>query len=332
MIGPEGGTVLITGGNSGLGLGCARALRSADPSSALVLASRDAERTARVARELSGESSDAPVRARALDLGSLADVRRFARELREEIAGGDWPPLRALVLNAGLQLTHRRPSVDGYELTFAVNHLGHYLLSLLLVPELRAPARIIFVSSGTHDPAERTGMPAPRYRGARALADPEDDGGDAADGAFGRRAYTTSKLCNVLCTYELSRRLEASGRSTPTAPITVNAFDPGLMPGTGLARDYAGWQQIVWNTLFPILRILPRVNSTAKSGFDLARLVVDPSLRDTTRQYFQGASAKPSSDTSYDEDLARELWDDSADLARLAPEERLPAAQPGAAG
>lgn len=326
MTTPGGGTVLITGANSGLGLECARALRRTAPEFSLVLASRDLERTTAVARDLAGGSLDAPVQARNLDLASFADIRRFAAELRDQLAmSGSWPPLRALVLNAGVQLTRRTPSADGYELTFAVNHLGHYLLTLLLLPLLEAPGRIVFVSSGTHDPKERTGMPAPDYRGASALADADDDGGEASEGAFGRRAYTTSKLCNVLCTYELSRRLEATGRSAPEAPITVNAFDPGLMPGTGLARDYAGWQQILWNTAFRLLRVLPNVNSTEQSGEALARLVTDPELRSTTRRYFQGLRAKPSSEESYDEELARSLWEDSAALVGLRPEERLPA-------
>lgn len=325
MTTPDGGTVLITGANSGLGLECARELRRIAPNLSLVLASRDLERTSAVARDLAGGSHDAAVQARTLDLASLKDIRRFTAELRDQLAGSGWPPLRALVLNAGLQLTRRTASTDGYELTFAVNHLGHYLLSLLLVPLIETPARIVFVSSGTHDPAERTGMPEPNFRGARALADPNDDGGDPTDGAFGRRAYTTSKLCNVLCAYELSRRLEATGRSTPEAPLTVNAFDPGLMPGTGLARDYAGWQQMIWNTAFRVLRVLPNVNSTAASGAALASLLVAPEHRDTTRQYFVGRTAKPSSEESYDEDKARALWEDSADLVGLAPEERLPA-------
>ena len=158
MTTPSGGTVLITGGNRGLGLSCAQALRRADPSLALVLASRNLERTTEVTHDLSSNSRDALVQARALDLGSIEDVRRFARELREQLASAAWPPLRALVLNAGIQLTGRRASVDGHELTFAVNHLGHYLLALLLLPTIWAPARIVFVSSGTHDPAERTGM------------------------------------------------------------------------------------------------------------------------------------------------------------------------------
>ncbi|MBM4266721.1 MAG: SDR family NAD(P)-dependent oxidoreductase [Deltaproteobacteria bacterium] len=323
MADAERGTVLITGGNSGLGLACADAIVRAAPSRTIVLASRDLERSRAAARALRERHPEVRIEARALDLGSLADVRAFAERFSAELRAADVPPLRALVLNAGLQFTRRTRSLDGFEATFAVNHLGHYLLAHLLLPWLAAPARIVFVSSGTHDPAQRTGMPAPRYRGARKLADPDDDGGDASEALFGRRAYTTSKLCNVLCAYELSRRLEACGRSIPEAPITVNAFDPGLMPGTGLARDYAGWQRALWRFVLPALRVLPKVNSTQASGAALARLVVDESLDGTTRQYFEGMRAIPSSELSYDLELARELWEESASLTGLAAAEQI---------
>ncbi len=78
------------------------------------------------------------------------------------------------------------------------------------------------------------------------------------DPANGRRRYTTSKLCNIYFTYELSRRLEKQGSSTPEKSITANAFNPGLMPGTGLARDYSPLQRFAWNYLLPVIRPIAR--------------------------------------------------------------------------
>ena len=314
-------TAVITGGNSGLGLECARALLQEQPAWHVIIASRGRERSEAALDTLRAGGGPGTVEARTLDLGSLADVRRFAEALLADLRTAALPPLRALVCNAGLQFTQRAVSADGYEATFAVNHLGHYLLSQLLLGALVAPARILFIGSGTHDPAERTGMPHPRYRGARALADPAEDGGDADPGRFGRRAYSTSKLCNILYTYELSRRLEASGRSTAEAPITVNAFDPGLMPGTGLGRDYPGWLQFIWNYILPVLTVLPKVNSARTSGRNLARLVSDPSLEHTTAKYFRYRSAIPSSQDSYNEAFARDLWEESAPLCGLTPQD-----------
>lgn len=316
-------TALITGGNSGLGLECARALLAQQPGWHVIIASRDGARSDAAVAALRLGRAHGTVEARRLDLASLAAVRRCATDLLADLRRAAVPPLRALVCNAGLQLTRREASADGFEATFAVNHLGHYLLTTLLLDALVPPARIVFVSSGTHDPAERTGLPHPDYRGARALARAHADGGDADPGRFGRRAYATSKLCNVLCAYELARRLDASGRSRPEAPITVNAFDPGLMPGTGLGRDYPGWMQFVWRNLMPILTVLPKVNSARTSGRNLAWLVSDPTLAHATARYFRMRQAVPSSRDSYREDWARELWEESAELVGLSAAEAM---------
>jgi NAD(P)-dependent dehydrogenase (short-subunit alcohol dehydrogenase family) len=152
-----------------------------------------------------------------LDLASLASVRAFA----QVCAGRNLPPLRGVVLNAGLQFVKGTTfTQDGFEATFGVNHLGHFLLASLLLPQISAPARIVFVSSGTHDPDQWSGMPAPQLQDAVSLAYPKEDAAvaDSIQKA-GQRRYTTSKLCNVLCTYELARRLEASGQA-----IKVNAL------------------------------------------------------------------------------------------------------------
>ena len=118
---------LVTGGNSGIGFECARALARAGWR--VVIASRDRAASEAARRTIAHESGDDAIDALALDLGSLASVRAFAGEIaRRDL------PLRALVLNAGLQVTSgRRLSADGYELTFAVNHLGHFLLANLLL-------------------------------------------------------------------------------------------------------------------------------------------------------------------------------------------------------
>jgi len=95
-------------------------------------------------------------------------------------------------------------------------------------------------------------MPAPHYTSAADLAGPDTSAEE------GRRRYTTSKLCNVLFTYELDRRVGDG--------VSVNAFDPGLMPGSGLARDYPPVQRLAWRFLFPALRVLPGVRSTGRRG------------------------------------------------------------------
>lgn len=259
-----------------------------------------------------------------LDLASLSSVRGFAEEFA---AREDLPPLRAVILNAGLQVVSGTTyTEDGFETTFGVNHLGHFLLVNLLLREMSAPARVVYVSSGTHDPKQRSGMPEPRYRSLAALVHPDEHPDPAEEGegpgTVGRRRYTTSKLFNVYATYELDRHLRAEGLSTTAAPITVNAFDPGLMPGSGLARDYGRLQRFVWKTIMPVLTLLLRnVNTTAKSGEALARLVLDPKLEGVSGRYFEGEKEIRSSELSYDRGNAAELWEMSTGLVHLRPEE-----------
>lgn len=287
-------TVIITGANTGLGFECARALLDSDPAWHVVLAVRDTRRGADAAARL-----ERPTRTvvSELDLASLRSVRDFAGRLTHL----DVPPVHALVCNAGLQMVSgARTTADGYEMTFGVNHLGHFALVSQLLDRLTAPARIVVVSSGTHDPDKFTGMPAPRYTSAEELVYPPDGG---LTGDEGRRRYTASKLCNMLFTYELDRRLGHGGDG-----VTVNAFDPGLMPGSGLARNYSPAQRLAWRLLMPALRVLPGVNSMRRSGADLARLVADPTLDGVTGAYFTGARRTRSSKDSYDEGKAADLW------------------------
>ncbi len=279
-------TVVITGGNSGLGYACARSLLlSSDASDPwlVLLACRDLRRAQAAMAQLSEESAAAGsanrVEAMRLDLASLDSVRDFADELGRRLDSGELPPLHALVCNAGLQSGATKTfTADGFESTFGVNHLGHFLLVSLLLPRLAVPARVAVVASGTHDSAQKTGMPAPAWNAPAALAKGELGAVAAHDSAAksGRRRYTTSKLANVLFSYELARRLPQG--------VTVNAFDPGLMPGTGLAREYAAplrWiSDHVLPRFIPVLRRLvsPNIHTVTESGSALARLVTSRDL------------------------------------------------------
>lgn len=294
-------TVLITGGSSGLGRRVAAEL-ARDPAWHVVITGRDEARTAATAAGIGVEPQ-------LLDLGSLEEIRSFA----ERFHNGRRPPLRALVCNAGVQHVSREVlTTDGYEETFAVNHLGHFLLLALLIDQLVAPARVVVVSSNTHDPARQTGMPSPRYTSAAELARPGNEwsAGDSPATA-GRRRYTTSKLCNVLFVHELERRIGGRG-------VTFNAFDPGLMPGTGLARDYPLPQRLAWRLLLPALTIFARnVNTTRRSGRALARLVSDPAIEGTSGRYWSGTRQIASSEDSHDRAKATDLWQGSLALVAL---------------
>jgi NAD(P)-dependent dehydrogenase (short-subunit alcohol dehydrogenase family) len=312
-------TALVTGGNSGIGLECARALARAGWH--VVIASRNRDVSQGAVRSIVAESGPDAASELGLDLGSLDAVRRFAREL-------DVRP-KALVCNAGLQVTQGLTrSAEGFETTFAVNHLGHFLLTNLLLTRLLAsgPARIVVVASGVHDPALRTGMPKADVADLDTLA---ATGGPRPGAYDGRLAYVNSKLCNLWFTYELVRRLQRAGLSNGTSQLTVNGFDPGLVPGSGLARDYAPALRFVWNRVLPgLARVLSPVvagiNPAPKAGAALARLVLDPALASTTGKYFPSHTRwreATSSDASYDVARAHDLWDASARMTKLAPGE-----------
>lgn len=300
-------TAIVTGANSGLGLECARAILASDPSWQVVLAVRDPARGADAVADLGSEIRCTVIQ---VDLASLDSVRGFADALR----AASLPPVHAVVCNAGVQIVSGAQTTrDGYELTFGVNHLGHFALVSGLLESLVRPARVVVVSSGTHDPSKFTGMPHPHFTAAAELAKPPA-GEDALSPAAGRRRYTTSKLCNVLFAYELDRRLGHGAQD-----ITVTAYDPGLMPGSGLSRDYRSLQRWVWNHVFPALTILPGVRSTRTSGRYLAALATSPRFEGLTGAYFAGRKEIRSSTDSYDTEKARDLWTTSERLLATAP-------------
>lgn len=320
-------TVIITGGNTGLGYECAKHIAIPKQGWRIVIAGRSKQKISEAVKKLDDIVPDSQVVALPLDLASLKSVRNFVGEFTAQ----GLPPLRALVCNAGIQVVSGTTfTEDGFEATFGVNHLGHFLLVNLLIKNLVTPARIVVVSSDTHDPAQKTGMPEPFYDNAASLALPErniNSPQTAEDSTIGRRRYTTSKLCNIYFTYELSRRFEKQGLSTNEKPMTVNAFNPGLMPGTGLARDYNPIQRFAWNYILPVIRPISKsfmsMNSVHDSGQALARLVLDPSLERVSGKYYSGLKEESSSKESYDTKKAFELWESSVNMVKLAPEETL---------
>ena len=318
-------TAIITGGNTGLGYFCASNLLD-DASGAtpwnVVIACRDPERAEEAVKRLREEAkaagSSAKVEAMRLDLASFKSVREFAGEVGLRLDTGELAPVHALVCNAGMQRGGTKTfTTDGFESTFGVNHLGHFLLVNLLLPRLAPPARIAVVARGAHDPAQKTGMPAPAWNDPMALAK-GDLGPLAAQDSptkLGQRSYTTSKLANIYLSHELAIRLPAG--------VTVNAFDPGMMPGTGLARDAAAPLRFVWNHVLPhvipLLRrmLFPNIHTPAESGAALAQLVLNPALEVTSGKYFEGTRQIRSSEESYDEGRGKQLWQDSLVLTGL---------------
>jgi NAD(P)-dependent dehydrogenase (short-subunit alcohol dehydrogenase family) len=311
-------TAIVTGGNSGLGYQCAKAI-AADPNWHVVIACRDREQADQAVRALISETSNPQIDAMVMNLASLTSIRQFA----VDFSGRQLPPLRAIVANAGTQAVGDPTyTEEGFETTFGVNHLGHFLLIHLLLQSLVSPARIVVVSSGTHDPNTPEGrITPPCYQAPELLAHPGLE-------LSGIQRYTTSKLCNLLFTYELARRLEAEGYSMPHHPMTVNGFDPGGVPGTRLTREYHPASRFILNSILPyflplLKRLKVNINDVGTSGQAMARLVLDPELETVSGKYFQGTVETQSSEESYDRDKSAELWNFSVAAVKLTPNETI---------
>lgn len=295
--------IVMTGATGGIGLEAATRLVGQPDVSLLIGARRPDE----LPPALNGRAQAAT-----LDLAGLAGVRAFAAE----VAAG--PPVDVLVLNAGIQNVTDAKSADGYELSFAVNHLAHYLLIRLLLPHMAPAGRIILTASGTHDPAEKTGMPPPRHICTARLAWPHQDPDlDRRRFTRGQRAYSTSKLANVMTARELARRTDED-----RPDLTVIAYDPGFTPGTGLARDYPGPAGLIFRHLLPhLVKRTDRVSTPANSGRLLAALATEPRFAGLRGRYLavrrDDVLDVPPSAVAHDAELAAKLWDNSAGLVGL---------------
>lgn len=277
----RGRICLVTGATSGIGR--ATAVELARRGATVVILARDLERGEQVRatiRQETGVSRDVLALVR-LDLASLESVRRAAAEILERV-----PAVHVLVNNAGVHARARTLSADGLELTFAVNHLGHFLLTNLLLPRLiaSAPARVVVVTSAF----ERLGR-----------LDPDDLRLDRPLDPF--RAYFRSKLANLLFTFELARRLQGTR-------VTANAVHPGLV-ATGLLREFP---RIIRSTYEWALR------SPASGAIGPVRLASAPELRDITGRYFgPDGRERAGSERARDVALAAQLWRESERLTGL---------------
>ncbi|KAI8909886.1 dehydrogenase/reductase [Powellomyces hirtus] len=287
--------IVVTGGTTGLGYECAKQLATAHPTVLVLVASR------------SNPNPPFPpnVEHIPLDLASQKDIRRCAAEIIKTL-----PRLQALVLNAGLQVASGLTfTKEGVETTFGVNHLGHALLLALLKDHLLDDARIVWTASGTHDPAQKTGVPDAVYTTAEELAHP-NVATAGTSGMAGRQRYSTSKLCNVLYAYALHRHIRQSNKGKKW---TVTVMDPGLMPGTALTRDAHPILRVLFEKVLPyavpvLQYAIPNTHTPAESGAALARLAAGEDVKDVSGVYYEGVKEIPSSVDSRDEAKQDDLW------------------------
>jgi NAD(P)-dependent dehydrogenase (short-subunit alcohol dehydrogenase family) len=291
--------IVMTGGTSGIGLTAAQQMRRV-PDVRLLVGAR-------------GKAS-AGIESLPLDMERLASVRSFAAAVEKWLGEAS---LDGLVLNAATQVgdVHERTE-DGFETTFAVNHLTHYLLLRLLIPRLASGATVVITTSNLHDPKTNSIAP-PEVADAEKLARGQIELNYKSRGMrLALRAYATSKLCNLLTARALASSAYAHQRG-----LRVIAFNPGFTPGTQLTRNRSRGLKLLFAVLVPILNPILRFNTIAGSGRLLADLalsrVAPPPGRLYASQVKRRLTWPDPSELASDDAVMAKLWRDSAALVGL---------------
>jgi NAD(P)-dependent dehydrogenase (short-subunit alcohol dehydrogenase family) len=304
-------TVVITGANVGIGFATARFL-AARPDWHVVLACRNELKANAAMDAIRQAYSNARVSFAPLDLFSLSSVRGLPAAL----AAMPIPPVGSLILNAGginMKAKTLEFTEDGFEQTFQLNFLGHFLLANLLIQHMTAPARIVFVSSDLHDPAatKMGRITPPRYGRVIDLA----RGTGTAAKLQPMARYGTAKMYAMMAAYELDRKLRQMNK-----PITVNSWSPGVIPTTQAGRDMNPiMKKIITNRWF-VNFMGSHLSTEEEAAQALGGLVIDAKYSGVSGRYFDGFKEIPSSVESRDESKARVVWEQSTRLVGLLEE------------
>jgi len=276
-----GKVCLVTGANSGIGKATALGLAKLDAT--VVMVSRDKDKGEAALLEIRTLSGNRNMDSMVADLSSQDSVRELAHDFKAR-----YKNLHVLINNAGIFLPKRVSTVDGLEATFATNHLGHFLLTNLLLDVLKAgaPSRIINITSSAHRGTE---MSFEDLQGEKKYS--------------GYHAYSQSKLANVLFTYELAKQLEGTR-------VTVNCLHPGVVR-TGFGKDQTGLMSV-------LVRIgSPFMMSPEKAAKALIYMATSHELDGVSGKHFSRGKEERSSTESYDTASAERLWKISAELTKL---------------
>jgi len=271
-----GKIVLITGANSGVGRSLA--IKCALKGSTVVLICRNKERGEKAKEEIIRISANESIHLIVADMSSLNSIKKAAEEFKNKFNN-----LHILVNNAGINLSHRELTADGFEKVFATNHLAYFYLTSLLLDALKssAPSRIINIASNAHSEIDINDlMSEKRYNHFE--------------------VYKHSKMANILFTYELSERLKGS-------QVTVNAVHPGVV-NTNIYNTVHGFPGFIIGLMKPFFM------SADKSAEYILPLMYDEKFNNVTGKYFVKTEETLTKKGSYDADVRKKLWDISENL------------------
>src|SRR6266508_4128736 len=278
----NGKVCLVTGSTNGIGK--STAIELARMGATVVIVGRDAQKTSEVVQEVRAASGNPNVDSLVADLSSQQEVQRLAHQFKKKYAR-----LHVLLNNAGAVFMQRQLSVDGIEMTFALNHLASFLLTDLLLDTIKTsvPARIINVSSDAHATGK---IEFDNLQGER---------------SYSPRAYENSKLANILFTLELARRLAGTG-------VTVNTLHPGFV-ATGFAKNNGKVIAALVSLFAPLV-----ARSPAKGAETSIYLASSPNVEGMTGKYFYDSQVISAAPQATDMVVARKLWDVSNEIVHRA--------------
>ena len=288
-------TVIITGASSGLGFETAKKIAKNFKNYRIILACRNLQKANAKKEEIEKETQNKNLVVMEIDTSSLASVKNFVTNYKNSSFG----KIYSLVCNAGIAGTSKgERTKDGFDDIFATNHLGHFLLVNSLLPLMEENGRILVVSSDMHDPPKMS-HPNFKWIGAEKLAKPDEELSKS------RTRYPYSKLCNVYFTYELKRRIGDK-------KFFVNAFNPGFMPETGLSGTKMNPERIKF-----VKENMPeRIGDLNKSSQALCDLITMKDFKANGEFFDRSTNSVKTSELSYNEQNAKELWDLSESYVR----------------
>jgi len=318
-----GRVIIVTGASSGLGYEVARYL--CEGGNDVILACRNEEKANRAIEKIKRTNPNALATFMNLDLADMASIKKFVDDFHET-----GKKLHILINNAGIACSFKDPkrqyTKDNFEATMGTNHLGHFLLTNLLLEDLKKvgtdgeDARIITVSSSMHDPESMKR----RNRAVRDLVAMDMENVLLLnEGTYnGLQAYKNSKAANLMFTYELARRLEGSG-------VTANAVDPGFVPSTDLMRSASGAQKFFCRYILHGMLRFAKITRTVNQGaMAICNLATDEKLKGVSGKYYKDGAEAKSSEETLDEEKQKKFWEMSGGYTKMEGYEPIDVPEP----
>ena len=282
-------TVIVTGASNGLGLESVKKFAKDFPNYRIIMACRNIPKATSLKDSIEKETNHKNLIVMEIDTSSLASVQNFVKNYKNSSYG----KIYGLICNAGIGGHCKGLSKDGYDIIFATNHLGHFLLVNSLISCFEENGRILIISSDMHDPPEQFKRGKYEWLGAEKYAKPDEN---LANSDI---RYSYSKLCNLYFTYEFKKRMKDK-------KILINAFTPGFIPETGLS----GGRKIPPQMIKMVAENHPeRMGDLEKSSQALCDIIVMKNLTNNGDYFDRSTKIIKTSELSYNEDNAKELWD-----------------------